>query len=152
MSKAAKGIILLDYLTEGKKTRKQIAQRLEISERSVMRLIDELSVDFIIESIGGRGGGYYLPQRTALRGGFLTKHETALILEALSAYRGADSTLAQDVSLKLRGLSHKINEWLIVDFSKWDSSDGNDNTFDDIKNAILETRQIEFTYFDRSTS
>ncbi len=40
---------------------KQFAQELEISTRTVYRIIDELSLVLPIMSKGGRFGGFYLP-------------------------------------------------------------------------------------------
>lgn len=41
---------------------KQFAQELELSVRTVYRIIDELSLVLPIASKGGRFGGFYLPK------------------------------------------------------------------------------------------
>jgi len=148
MSKIAKAIILLDYLSEKKRTKLQIANKLEVSERTVVRLIQELSPYFSIEACIGCNGGYYIPSNILLTNGILSKDEITLISEALSAYKNADIKQVEDLRLKLNGKSYKPKNWMIVDFSKWDSSGIMDNLFNDIKKAILDLKQIEFTYFD----
>lgn len=148
MNKTSKGVILLDYLIDGKKTKKQIAKKLEISERTVMRLINELSGEFAIGSSDGRNGGYYILPGANLRSGFLTKDEISIVIEALSAYRTSEKEAVENLFLKLKSISNNNIEWMYIDFSKWDSSGNMDKLFDDIKNAIITSSSIEFTYFD----
>lgn len=148
MSKSARTVVLLDFLSEGIKTSRQIADKLEVSPRTVKRLIEELTRDFPIGSQEGRNGGYYLLPGASLRSGFLSKDEISLISESLSAYKNADSQMIENLRLKLNSVPHRHNDWMVVDYSQWDSTGTMNNRFKDIKNAILESRQIEFTYFD----
>jgi predicted DNA-binding transcriptional regulator YafY len=148
MSKAANGLILMDYLSSGRKTRKQIAVRLNISERSVMRLIEELNSDEF-KIIKGRNGGYEISTESTLKNICITSEEILILKEAISAYKTTvDDKITASILSKIKETFPNEKEWLLVDFSRWDSSGFMDDIYVRIKRAILASQKIRFEYHD----
>lgn len=78
--------ILMQLLTRRKITAREIAERYEVSIRSVYRYIEELSVSGVpIEVARGRYGGISLADTFRLPAGYFTREEYAATLNALNA-------------------------------------------------------------------
>ena len=77
--------ILFDLLAKRKLTAAYLAEKYEISQRTVYRYIDLLSMSVPIYIKRGRNGGICISDNYKLPVGFMTKEEYASAIEALEA-------------------------------------------------------------------
>lgn len=130
-------------------TAKELAQRLEVSERTIYRDIDALSAAGIpVFTQQGQGGGIRLMDQFVLDKALLSQAQQDEILFALQAILatggGAEGeTLAQLTSLFRR----EGGDWLEVDFTDWGSGAAEREKFALVKGAILGRRPLSFTYY-----
>ena len=85
---------ILNILSDGKKhTMGEIAQELEISERTVRRHIQSLSYRYPIETFCGgiERGGVYLDKKYCDGTRIFTKNQLELIVKALQAYKNVET-------------------------------------------------------------
>lgn len=127
----------------------ELAERFEVSVRTVYRDIDTLSGAGIPVYAGrGRNGGIRLMERFTLSKSLLSEKEQSDILASL---QGFSATRAPDVEPVLRKLAalfgNKNTSWLDVDFSRWGSGEEERKMFPLLKTAILGRRVITFQYF-----
>jgi len=137
------------YILMNKKivTAKELAERFEVSKRTIYRDIDTLSLAGIpIYTSKGKGGGISLIENFVLNKSLLSENEQTEILSALQGLSVVKADGAADVLSKLSSLFNKdaVN-WLEVDFSDWGYR--NENLFRTIKTAILEHRIVAFDYY-----
>lgn len=81
---------ILNVLSDGKKhTMQEIADKVEVSERTVRRHITSLSYRYPIETFCGgiERGGVYLDKNKIERGKILTKDEIDILLKGLKLLR-----------------------------------------------------------------
>ena len=142
------------YLLLNKKsiTAKVLAERFEVSVRTIYRDIDTLSSAGIpIYTNQGRGGGISLLDNFVLDKSVLSDREQNEILYALQSL---SITQVPDTSRVLAKLSSLFNKnkanWIEVDFSPWGSDEKRTGQFAMIKDAILNLRIIEFNYMSSS--
>lgn len=140
----------LVYLLQsrGVMTARELAERFEVSTRTIRRDVDALSAAGIpIVAQRGAGGGISLLPGFVLDRSTLTGAERSEVLAGLRSMAslgggGADSALA-----KLGGLYPEAGDsWLEADFSPWGSGPAQKAVFDTLKTAILERRQVRFLY------
>lgn len=130
-------------------TAAELAERFEVSTRTIYRDMDTLSSAGIpVYCTKGKGGGIGLLPDFVLNKSLLTEEEQNEILfglQSLTATHAADSGL---VLSKLSSLFQKdeIN-WIGVDFSHWGSGEIEKEMFGRLKTAILQSRVITFTYY-----
>lgn len=139
--------ILLDKKTI---TAKELAERFEVSVRTIYRDVDTLSSAGIpIYASQGKGGGISLLDDYILNKSFLTENEQNEILYALQSLTVTQNPEADRVLLKLSSLfnKNKIN-WIEVDFSPWGSDKNQKCQFNALKSAILNHQIIKFEYFN----
>ena len=127
----------------------ELAQRLEVSERTIYRDIDALSAAGIpVYAQKGKGGGIRLMDQFVLDRALLSQEqqdEILFALQAILATGGAEegSTLAQLSALFRRN----GGDWLEVDFSDWGSGAAERESFSLVKQSILERRPLSFLYY-----
>ncbi len=81
--------MLVMLTTKRKVTAKEIADRFEISQRSVYRYVEELSVAGVpVDVVRGRYGGIFISDTYRLPSGYFTKGEYDAVLNALQAMSG----------------------------------------------------------------
>jgi len=129
-------------------TAAELAERFEVSVRTIYRDIDALSAAGIpVFSIPGHGGGITLMDHYVLDRAAFSPEEQQQLLTALQSLSGPARTDANAVLEKLSGLfQRKETDWLQVDLSRWGSTDTDDTKFSVLKQAILDQRAICFTY------
>ena len=142
------------YILLSKKsiTAKELAERFEVSVRTIYRDIDTLSSAGIpIYASQGKGGGISLLDDYVLDKSVLSEREQNEILYALQSLAITQAPETDKVLAKLSSLFNK-NEtsWIEVDFSPWGSDKNRTCQFTIIKDAILSRRIIEFIYFSSS--
>ncbi len=133
-------------------TAKELAQRFEVSVRTIYRDMDTLSAAGIpIYATQGKGGGISLLDDYVLNKSVLSESEQNEILFALQSLNAAQSPETDRVLSKLSSFFHKdAAKWIEVDFSPWGSSQNGTEQFTTLKNAILNHRIIEFDYVSSS--
>lgn len=140
--------ITIILLNKGTVTSKELAERFEVSTRTIYRDIDILSSSGIpIYSSRGSKGGISLLENYSLNKTLLSDKESESILFALQTLQ---VTKYPDIDIlleKLEGLFKKPStDWIKIDFSPWESNPNKCDKFSYIKQAVLECRIIEFDY------
>lgn len=142
------------YILLGKKitTAKELAERFEVSVRTIYRDIDTLSSAGIpIYASQGKGGGISLLDDYVLNKSVLSEIEQDEILFALQSLTITQNPETDRVLLKLSSLFNKSKtNWIEVDRSPWGSDKNKTCEFTILKNAILNHQIIEFNYFNAS--
>ena len=141
--------ILYYILEKGKVTANELADKFEVSVRTIYRDIDSISSAGIpIYALQGKGGGIEIAEDFVLSKSLLSENEKQQIMSAL---QGLDNTTKQSENELLTKLSAlfkmKNTSWIEVDFNNWQNNKMYEKTFDDIKSAILSKNIISFTYF-----
>lgn len=97
--------MLLDLVNKDMVTAKELSQKLEISERTVYRYIDKLSLSNIpIYTVAGKGGGICIGEEFKLQTVHLTNDEKDMIITSLSALDGGKNIKAMDIAGKINAL------------------------------------------------
>jgi len=142
------------YILLNKKTTtaKELAERFEVSVRTIYRDIDMLSSAGIpVYASQGKGGGISLLDDYVLNKSVLTEDEQNEILFALQSLTVTQNPETDKVLSKLSSLFNKSKtNWIEVDLSPWGSDKNKTCEFTILKNAILNHQIIEFTYFNTS--
>lgn len=130
-------------------TAKELAERFEVSTRTIYRDIEALSSAGIpVYMTQGKGGGIRLLDNFVLNKTMLSEEEQAQILSSLQGIQAATGEKGDNLLAKLSSLFQKENEnWIEIDFSDWSGKER--NKFHDLKNAILSHTVIKFDYFGR---
>ena len=141
--------ILYYILEKGKVTANELADKFEVSVRTIYRDSDSISSAGIpIYALQGKGGGIEIAEDFVLSKSLLSENEKQQIMSAL---QGLDNTTKQSENELLTKLSAlfkmKNTSWIEVDFNNWQNNKLYEKTFDDIKSAILSKNIISFTYF-----
>lgn len=140
---------ILYYLLEhGQGTAAQLAERLEVSVRTIYRDLDALSGAGVpVYTEQGRGGGIHLLDGFVLENAVLSAQEKQEILAALQSlsalWQQADSPVLQKLSALFAA---ETEPWLEVDFSRWGSAAQEQEKFSVIKWAVLHHQLLEITY------
>lgn len=130
-------------------TAKELAERFEVSERTVYRDVDALSAAGIpVYAAQGKGGGIRLLENFVLDRSVLSEAEQR---EILSALRGLAAVHMPDMDRtileKLGGIFRKETvNWVDIDFSGWEGRQERE-WFPLLKEAVLQNRVIQFDYF-----
>lgn len=128
-----------------KVTAKELAERFEVSTRTIYRDIDTLSAAGIpIYTNKGKDGGIFLMEHFILNRALLSEEEQQLILSALKGVQTItdDST---DTLERMRTLFHQQEtDWIAMDLSDWSNRSRKD--FETIRDAIQIRHTISFSY------
>lgn len=143
------GIIYL-LMNRGMVTAKELAERYEVSVRTIYRDIDVLCMAGIpIYTKKGKNGGIGLAEQFVLNKMLVTKEEQQQILAALSSL---EETGAQHEGETLKKLGEFFNlepsSWVAIDMSDW--SGRRQALFGQIKDAILKRNLLEFDYYGQN--
>lgn len=130
-------------------TAKELAEKFEVSTRTIYRDIDILSSAGIpIYANKGKGGGIGLLDDFVLDKSILTDEEQNQILFALQSMEKISNKEEIDILEKMSSIFKKSkNNWIEVDFSDWGTNEDKDNTFKIIKEGILNQKVLEFIYY-----
>lgn len=130
-------------------TAKELANRFEVSPRTVYRDIDILcGAGIPIYTSRGRGGGISILDSFILNKSTLTDEQQNQILIALQAMRAAGNLEVDEISQRLGNLFHKGDtNWIEVDYSHWGSGEEQKQQFELLKNAIISRQIISFSYY-----
>lgn len=146
--------IVYYLLDKGKSTAPELAEKFEVSIRTIYRDLDAISAAGIpIYAMQGKGGGISLLQDYILDKSLLSDQEKEKILMALQGIIATEDTKADELLSKLGGIFQtKIQDWIEVDFSDWIKNTPNQDVFNTIKGAIFTKNTIKFSYFGSNGS
>ena len=141
--------ILYYVLEKGKVTASELADKFEVSIRTIYRDIDSIgSAGIPIYALQGKGGGIEIDKDFVISKSLLSESEKQQIMSAL---QGLDNTAIQHENELLTKLSAlfkmKNTNWIEVDFNNWQNNKLHEKTFNGIKSAILSKNMVSFTYF-----
>lgn len=141
--------IVYYLLQNGKATALELAQKFEVSIRTIYRDIDAISSAGIpIYATQGKGGGISILNDYTLDKSLFSEQEQEQMLTALQGMIVTTEKNSNELLTKLSGLFQiKSTNWIEVDFSDWAHRTPQQDTFNIIKEAILQKRTISFCYF-----
>ena len=128
-------------------TAKELAERFEVSVRTIYRDIDALSMAGIpVYTTKGRNGGIHLTEQFVLNKILVSKKEQQQILAALASLRETGTHEEEAILNKLGDFfMEKPENWVAIDFSDW--SGRRKDLFNQIRDAILNRHVIQFDYY-----
>lgn len=131
-------------------TAKELAERFDVSVRTIYRDVDVLSTANIpIYMNQGKGGGIYLLEDFVLDKSILTEDEQNQILFALQSMEKMGDQKEEDVLQKMSAIFQKNSvHWIEVDLSSWGNVEEQDRSFALIKHAVLARKVLQFVYFN----
>ena len=140
--------IVYILMQKKKVTAKELADKFEVSTRTIYRDIETLSTANIpIYASKGKDGGIGLLDEYVLNKTILSEEEQNQILFALQGMKKVKGQDEKDILEKLSILfNKKINDWIKIDFSNWGNIQ--EERFDIIKSAILNKQLVQFTYYN----
>lgn len=139
---------ILYLLLEKKKiSAPELAEKLEVSPRTIYRDIDTLSACGIpVYTLPGKNGGISLLPGYKFDKSFLSDREQDEILFALQSFQATNQNM-NPLLAKLGTSFQKSNHnWIEVDFSRWGYHKSDSETFNFIKQGILEKQILDIEY------
>lgn len=142
--------IVYILMQKRKVTAKELADKFEVSTRTIYRDIEVLSrANIPVYATKGKEGGIGLLDEYVLNKTILSEKEQNQILFALQGMKKMAKQDEKDILGKLSTLFNKeINDWIRIDFSNWSKDNIQEKRFEIIKSAILNKQLIEFTYYN----
>lgn len=140
------GIIYI-LMNKGTVTAAELAERFEVSVRTIYRDIEALSMAGIpVYTTKGRNGGISLTEQFVLDKMLVSKQEQQQILAALASLKETGADEGEEILNKLGDFfREKPENWVAIDFSDW--SGQRKELFNQIRNAILNRRVMQFDYY-----
>lgn len=131
-------------------TAKELAEKFEVSQRTIYRDVEALSASGIpVYMTKGKGGGISILPNFTLNKAILTEEEKSEILSSIKAVN-AVSFNASEPKKVLRKLNNILGEndtdWIEVDFSNWGNARREKEIFYNLKSAILSKKVVKFNY------
>ena len=145
--------ILYYLLDKGHATAPELAEKFEVSVRTIYRDVDAISSAGIpIYVTTGRNGGIQFLDNYVLNKSFFSDSEKLEILSGLQSLSAVQYPEVDAVLNKLDAIFQiGLTDWIDVDFSRWGSVAENENRlFRQLKQSILENREITFDYHTSS--
>lgn len=140
--------IVYHLLDKGHATAPELADKFEVSVRTIYRDIDALSGAGIpVYAEAGRNGGIYLMRDFVLDKTVLSEEEKQEILTALSSINSANNMSSRQTLEKLSAIFNMSSEnWLEVDFSRWGNNGTDNEKFELLKSAVIHQKCVKITY------
>ena len=140
--------IVYHLLDKGRATAPELAEKFEVSVRTIYRDIDALSGAGIpVYAEAGRNGGIYLMNDFVLDKAVLSEEEKQEILTALQSINSANNLGSNQTLQKLSAIFHMNSEnWLEVDFSRWGDNGTDNEKFKLLQSAIIHQKCVKITY------
>lgn len=131
-------------------TAKELAEHFGVSVRTIYRDIDVLSRSNIpIYTNQGKGGGINLLDNFVLDKSLISEDEQNQILFALQSLEKLNVNNEKMLLDKMSILFNKATRnWIEIDFSSWGTDSTQNERFNKIKEAILNKKVVEITYFN----
>lgn len=136
-------------MSKGTVTAGELAERFEVSTRTVYRDVEALSMAGIpVYARKGKNGGISLMEQFVLDKMLISEEEQGQILAALASLRetGAGAQKEEETLRKLGDFFRAEPEsWVSIDFSDWSGS--RRELFEGLRLAILKRRVLRFDYY-----
>lgn len=139
--------IIYILMNRGKVTAKELAERFEVSTRTIYRDVEHLSMAGIpIYSTKGKNGGISLTEQFVLDKRLVSKEEQQEILAALVSLQETGAGHESETLRKL-GEFFQVDDfkWVSIDFSDW--SGRRQELYELLKESILSKKKIRFDYY-----
>ena len=132
-------------LEKGRMTAGELAEKLEVSPRTILRDVDALSAAGVpVYTTQGGGGGVALLDGYVLDRAAFTEEEQRQLLTALQSLPGQEG---EQALIKLSALFRRSREdWLQVNLSRWGAGEADNEKFRLLKQAAVERQTLSFTY------
>lgn len=148
--------MLLELLSHDKMTAAALAEKLEVSERTIYRYIDVLSAAHVpIVCVKGRNGGIMIGEEFRLNSCYLTADEMQLLIAATESF-SSPAEQKEDILLKLRSMrptgsaSGFADEDFAVDFSDTPLGDAFGAKLDVLIKAKKAHKAVDICYHNRA--
>ena len=140
--------IVYHLLDKGQATAPELAEKFEVSVRTIYRDIDALSGAGIpIYTEAGRNGGIHLMNDFVLDKTVLSEEEKQEILTALQSINSMNNIGNNQTLQKLSAIFNMSSEnWLEVDFSRWGNNGTDNEKFELLKSAVIHQKCVKITY------
>lgn len=140
--------IVYYLLHKGQATASELAERFEVSVRTIYRDINALSGAGIpIYAETGRNGGICLMSDFVLDKAVLSEEEKQEILTALQSINTTQNMAGSQTLQKLSAMFHlNSDNWLEVDFSRWGDKEFDNEKFELLKSAVIHCRNVKIHY------
>lgn len=135
-------------LDKGHASAPELAERFEVSVRTIYRDVEALSQAGIpVYTEAGRNGGIYLLGDFVLDKVLLSGQERQDILSSLHGLASLGDTSRKDTLEKLSAIFHVESAgWMEVDFSRWGEQPQANQKFALLKTAILHKKCVKLCY------
>lgn len=138
------------YILLGRRhvTARELAERFEVSVRTIYRDIDALSQAGVpVYATQGAGGGIHISDAYVLNKSALSDEEQSQILMALQSMSATGQDESGALLSRLGGLFNKDSaDWIEVDFSRWGNEEHDKHVLSTLKQGILHRRLLRFIY------
>ena len=145
--------IIYILMNKGTVTAGELAERFEVSTRTIYRDIEALSIAGIpVYCKKGKNGGISLTEKFVLNKLLITREEQQEILAALVGLKETEVSGGSREQETLQKLGEFFREepipWVNIDLSDW--SGLRRQMYEDIKRAILTRHVVEFDYYGQN--
>ena len=140
---------ILYYILEKEKvTANELADKFEVSVRTIYRDIDSISsVGVPIFTTQGKGGGIKIDNEYILNKSLFDANEKEQIIAALQGLEKTNKVYKSELITKLSALFKiKNSNWIEIDFTSWESNNTYQDLFNALKIAIINKNIISFSY------
>lgn len=139
--------IIYHLMENGKSTAPELAEKLEVSVRTIYRDIDIISSAGVpIYVTTGRNGGIQIADSFVLDRLLLSDKEKEDIITALRSVSIVDNHNHDTLSKLSAIFNTKSENWLEVDFSRWGNKSQDNTMFQKIKEAIISHKMLCIVY------
>ncbi|WP_315121970.1 YafY family protein [uncultured Clostridium sp.] len=140
--------IVYHILEKGRVTAPELADKFEVSVRTIYRDVDVISSAGIpIYVTTGRNGGIQILDNYVLERAFFSDKEKQDILAALQSLSVVDNTYEREMLTKLSALFNTHSEnWFEVDFGRWGSKTQDNAKFELLKKATINHKVVAIVY------
>ena len=140
---------ILYYILEKEKvTANELADKFEVSVRTIYRDIDSISsVGVPIFTTQGKGGGIKIDNEFILNKSLFDTNEKEQIIAALQGLEKTNKVYKSELITKLSALFKiKNSNWIEIDFTSWGSNNTYQDLFNALKTTIINKNIISFSY------
>ncbi|WP_335994121.1 helix-turn-helix transcriptional regulator [Fusobacterium polymorphum] len=140
---------ILYYILEKEKvTANELADKFEVSIRTIYRDIDSISsVGVPIFTTQGKGGGIKIDNEFILNKSLFDANEKEQIIAALQGLEKTNKSYKSELITKLSALFKiKNSNWIEIDFTSWGSNNIYQDLFNALKTVIINKNIISFSY------
>lgn len=140
--------IVYFILEKGRVTAPELAEKFEVSVRTIYRDVDVISSAGVpIYVTTGRSGGIQILDNYVLDKAIFSDKEKQDILAALQSLSVVDNTLEREMLTKLSALFNTHSEnWIEVDFGRWGSRIQDNAKFELLKKAAITHKAVNIVY------